>query len=90
MSAPVSAPEADVHLPHQVQHDDVPVLSFTPEETKEAFDVARNSIELLSTVLSSSPQQDVLQVSFCCVMPILLVAFFYVPFWMLSFDFYNK
>ncbi|XP_068635064.1 TOM1-like protein 1 [Aristolochia californica] len=34
--------------------------SFTPELTKEAFDVARNSIELLSTVLSSSPQQDVL------------------------------
>ncbi|XLR00161.1 hypothetical protein S83_066359, partial [Arachis hypogaea] len=35
--------------------------SFTPEQTKEAFDVARNNIELLSTVLSS-PQQDVLQV----------------------------
>ncbi|KAK7253134.1 hypothetical protein RIF29_37587 [Crotalaria pallida] len=61
----VSAPEADVHLPQQIHaHDvqyDVPVLSFTPEQTKEAFDVARNSIELLSTVLSSSPQQDVLQ-----------------------------
>ncbi|CAL0314553.1 unnamed protein product [Lupinus luteus] len=54
----VSAPEADVQI-HA--HDDVPVLSFTPEQTKEAFDVARNSIELLSTVLSSSPQQDVLQ-----------------------------
>ncbi|XP_027360228.1 TOM1-like protein 1 [Abrus precatorius] len=53
----VSAPEADVNVP---QHD-VPVLSFTLEQTKEAFDVARNSIELLSTVLSSSPQQDALQ-----------------------------
>ncbi|KAE9596485.1 hypothetical protein Lal_00007716 [Lupinus albus] len=54
----VSAPEVDVQI-HA--HDDVPVLSLTPEQTKEAFDVARNSIELLSTVLSSSPQQDVLQ-----------------------------
>ncbi|OIV92614.1 hypothetical protein TanjilG_17965 [Lupinus angustifolius] len=58
----VYAPEADVQIhAHDVQHDDVPVLSFTPEQTKEAFDVARNSIELLSTVLSSSPQEDVLQ-----------------------------
>ncbi|XP_061369388.1 TOM1-like protein 1 [Gastrolobium bilobum] len=56
----VSAPEADVDLPPEFQND-VPVQSFTPEQTKEAFDVARNSIELLSTVLSSSPQQDVLQ-----------------------------
>ncbi|KAL1211455.1 TOM1-like protein 1 [Cardamine amara subsp. amara] len=37
-----------------------PVRSFTEEETKEAFDVARNSIELLSTVLSSSPHQEAL------------------------------
>ncbi|KAJ6846408.1 TOM1-like protein 2 [Iris pallida] len=40
---------------------DVPVISFTAEQIKEAFDVARNSIELLSTVLSSSPQQDALE-----------------------------
>ncbi|KAE9606487.1 hypothetical protein Lal_00014003 [Lupinus albus] len=62
----VSAPEADVILQQQIYapddvQRDVPVLSFTPEQTKEAFDVARNSIELLSTVLSSSPKQDVLQ-----------------------------
>ncbi|KAK7307998.1 hypothetical protein VNO77_41540 [Canavalia gladiata] len=56
----VSAPEADVNLEQQFQHE-VPVQSFGPEQTKEAFDVARNSIELLSTVLSSSPQQDALQ-----------------------------
>ncbi|KAJ7547157.1 hypothetical protein O6H91_08G072400 [Diphasiastrum complanatum] len=31
------------------------------ETTTEIFDVARNSLELLSTVLSSSPQQEVLQ-----------------------------
>ena len=43
-------------------HSDVPVQTFTVEQTKEAFDVARNSIELLSTVLTSSPQQDVLKV----------------------------
>jgi len=40
----------------------VTVQTFTAEQTKEAFDVARNSIELLSTVLTSSPQQDVLKV----------------------------
>ncbi|QHO39643.1 Coatomer subunit [Arachis hypogaea] len=53
--------EVELDLPRQTQHDNIPVQSFTPEQTKEAFDVARNSIELLSTVLSS-PQQDVLQV----------------------------
>lgn len=37
------------------------IQTFSAEQTKEAFDVARNSIELLSTVLSSSPQQDVLK-----------------------------
>jgi hypothetical protein len=34
---------------------------FSPEETKEVFDVSRNSVELLSTVLTSSPQQEALQ-----------------------------
>ena len=47
----VTTPEVHVGHPGQIQHD-VPVQSFTPEQTKEAFDVARNSIELLSTVLS--------------------------------------
>uniref|UniRef100_A0A1J3JLZ9 TOM1-like protein 2 n=1 Tax=Noccaea caerulescens TaxID=107243 RepID=A0A1J3JLZ9_NOCCA len=41
-----------------VQYNAPRVQSFTVDETKEAFDVARNSIELLSTVLSSSPQQE--------------------------------
>jgi hypothetical protein len=65
----VSVPEPAYvdDVPHQFQND-VPVQVFTPEQTKEAFDVARNSIELLSTVLSSSPEQDVLQVSFCVVL----------------------
>ncbi|XLS78164.1 hypothetical protein HN51_062389 [Arachis hypogaea] len=67
--APIFTPlrlvsEAELDLPHQTQHDDIPVQSFTPEQTKEAFDVARNSIELLSTMLPSSPQQDVLQISY--------------------------
>ncbi|OMO51117.1 VHS domain-containing protein [Corchorus olitorius] len=61
-----SAQQVDASLAQQLQHDmqlqhDIPVLSFTAEQTKEAFDVARNSIELLSTVLSSSPQQDALE-----------------------------
>ncbi|KAK4284950.1 hypothetical protein QN277_001713 [Acacia crassicarpa] len=56
----VAASDVDAGLPQQVQRD-ILVQSFTPEQTKEAFDVARNSIELLSTVLSSSPQQDLLK-----------------------------
>lgn len=34
----------------------------SPENTKEVFDVARNSVELLNTVLTSSPQQEALKV----------------------------
>ncbi|XP_058085516.1 TOM1-like protein 1 [Magnolia sinica] len=53
--------ESNPNLSQQLVHHDVPAQSFSPEQTKEAFDVARNSIELLSTVLSSSPQQDALK-----------------------------
>jgi hypothetical protein len=35
-----------------------------PEDAKEIFDVSRNSVELLSTVLTSSPEQEALQVCF--------------------------
>ncbi|XP_050385159.1 TOM1-like protein 1 [Argentina anserina] len=56
----VSASELDAGLSQQIPAD-IPVQSFTPEQSKEAFVVARNSIELLSTVFSSSPQQDALQ-----------------------------
>lgn len=56
----VSASEPSVTLAQQIQHE-IPRENFTAEQTKEAFDVARNSIELLTTVLSSSPQQDALQ-----------------------------
>lgn len=35
--------------------------TLSEAHVKEVFDVARNSIELLSTVLTSSPQQDVLK-----------------------------
>ncbi|CAF1781959.1 hypothetical protein Bca4012_046014 [Brassica carinata] len=63
-----SAPAPEVNVdpaqharePEHAQYN-APVRSFTAEETKEAFDIARNSIELLSTVLSSSPQHDALQ-----------------------------
>lgn len=40
---------------------DLPI-DESPEKTKEVFDVARNSVELLNTVLTSSPQQEALQV----------------------------
>lgn len=56
----VSEAEANTYVPQHTHHD-IPIRSFSKEQIKEAFDVARNSIELLSTVLSSSPQQDVLQ-----------------------------
>jgi hypothetical protein len=87
----VSVPEPAYvdDVPHQFQND-VPVQVFTPEQTKEAFDVARNSIELLSTVLSSSPEQDVLQVSFCVVLCCIIsciCCFFRVSCFMHSFDF---
>ncbi|KAK3013004.1 hypothetical protein RJ639_008736 [Escallonia herrerae] len=57
-SIPVSEPNAS--LAQQIHHE-IPVRSFSAEQTKEAFDVARNSVELLTTVLSSSPQQDALK-----------------------------
>ncbi|CAN4089380.1 unnamed protein product [Withania somnifera] len=56
----VSASEPSVTLGQQIQHE-IPWENFSVEQTKEAFDVARNSVELLTTVLSSSPQQDALQ-----------------------------
>lgn len=56
----VSASEPNVTLAQQMQHE-IPRENFSAEQTKEAFDVARNSLELLTTVLSSSPQQDALQ-----------------------------
>lgn len=57
----VVASETNAIHVEQTQHD-APIQSYTPEQTKETFDIARNSIELLTTVLSSSPQQDALKV----------------------------
>jgi len=51
----------------QEGYQEIPDESFVPARTvpavqvNEAFEVARNSVELLSTVLSSSPQKEVLQ-----------------------------
>lgn len=72
----VSGSESNVDFPQPQAHHDIPFEGFSPEQTKETFDVARNSIELLSTVLSSSPQQDALKVIFffyclefyCCLL----------------------
>ncbi|WOL16652.1 TOM1-like protein 2 [Canna indica] len=60
---PRSVLETESHgnVAQQTYDDGVPTLSFTEEQIKEAFDVARNSVELLSTVLSSSPHQEALQ-----------------------------
>lgn len=46
---------------NQQTYNDFHAHNLTAEQTKEAFDVARNSIELLSTVLTSSPHQEALQ-----------------------------
>ncbi|KAL8199863.1 hypothetical protein R6Q57_013431 [Mikania cordata] len=61
---PRSIPPSEVYpVPPQNIHQEtvIPIQSMSAEQTKEAFDVARNSLELLSTVLSSSPQLDALQ-----------------------------
>ncbi|KAJ1693469.1 hypothetical protein LUZ63_010167 [Rhynchospora breviuscula] len=57
---PRTIPEVTLHTdaPYLTTHETPPVPSFTSEQTKEEFSVARNTIELLSTVLSSSPQKD--------------------------------
>lgn len=53
-------------------HHDTPVHRLSPEQTKETLDVARNSIELLTTVLSSSLQQDALKVFLFLVTVLIL------------------
>lgn len=60
---PRSVPEAESLANLSQEAYNAPVQSFSPEQIKEAFDVARNSMELLSMVLSSSPQQDALKVN---------------------------
>ncbi|OAY81927.1 TOM1-like protein 2 isoform X1 [Ananas comosus] len=55
----ISETESYANVTNPTYHE-VAVHSFTAEQTKEAFDVARNSVELLSTVLSSSPQKEAL------------------------------
>ncbi|CAI8617100.1 unnamed protein product [Vicia faba] len=60
-SGSASAPEAGRSLQHLIQHENH-FTSYTSQQTKEAFDVARNCSDLLSSVLSSSsPQLTVLQ-----------------------------
>ncbi|WOG87134.1 hypothetical protein DCAR_0206357 [Daucus carota subsp. sativus] len=43
-----TVPESNASLAQQM-YNEVLVISFSPEQTKEVFDVARNSIELLRT-----------------------------------------
>ncbi|KAK4775438.1 hypothetical protein SAY87_023399 [Trapa incisa] len=56
----VVASEPDAGHVQEAQYD-AQIPSYTAEQTKEAFDVAKNSMELLTTVLSSSPPQDALK-----------------------------
>ncbi|OEL34391.1 hypothetical protein BAE44_0004590 [Dichanthelium oligosanthes] len=63
-SVPAAEPYSEAA---QEGYQEIPDESFAPARTvpavqvNEAFEVARNSVELLSTVLSSSPQKEVLQ-----------------------------
>ncbi|XP_078162530.1 target of Myb protein 1 isoform X2 [Carex rostrata] len=55
---------AGSEIPPQQVYGEMPpseLHTFNAQQIKEAFDVAHNSVELLSTVLSSSPTQDALQ-----------------------------
>lgn len=56
----VPASGSNANLMQQI-HDETPAQRFSAEQIKEAFDVAKNSTELLNTVLSSSPHEDVLK-----------------------------
>ncbi|KAJ3681659.1 hypothetical protein LUZ60_014232 [Juncus effusus] len=56
---PRSVPESESYIP--TNQEAPPVRAYGPDEIKEAIDVARNSIEILSTVLSSSPQKEALE-----------------------------
>ncbi|KAG6429410.1 hypothetical protein SASPL_107461 [Salvia splendens] len=59
-------PPRSVAAPDSLElRNEFPAQRFSAEQTKEALNVARNSIELLNSVLSSSPPEDILQVRAC-------------------------
>ncbi|KAH6809760.1 Target of Myb protein 1 [Perilla frutescens var. frutescens] len=58
----LSTPPRSVTASELLQLDhEIPAQRLSAEQTKEALDVARNSIELLNSVLSSSPPEDILR-----------------------------
>ena len=60
---PVGYPSAILDQQQGYQNVFVPQSSnLSQEQKQEVFAVARNSIEILSTVLTSSPQQEALKV----------------------------
>ncbi|KAH6558464.1 hypothetical protein KP509_1Z062500 [Ceratopteris richardii] len=65
--APIFTPPRTIPEEFRVEAESTRVIPTfnepAPEQPKEILDVARNSVELLSTVLTSSPQQEVLKVS---------------------------
>lgn len=62
LGIPVGYPSATLDQEQAYQNVFVPQVSnLSQEQKQEAFAVARNSIELLDTVLTSSPQQEALK-----------------------------
>ncbi|KAL8546694.1 hypothetical protein ACS0TY_006430 [Phlomoides rotata] len=59
--APIFTPPISVVTSELIATLSQPAQRFSAEQIKEAFNVARNSTELLNTVLSSSPNEDVLK-----------------------------
>ncbi|KAH6815386.1 Target of Myb protein 1 [Perilla frutescens var. frutescens] len=58
----LSTPPRSVTASELLQLDhEIPAQRLSAEQTKEALDVARNSIELLNSVLSSSTPEDILR-----------------------------
>ena len=72
-------PPRSVAAPDSLElRNEIPAQRFSAEQTKEAFNVARNSIELLNSVLSSSPPEDILQVLLLILNLIYLLVCIYV------------
>jgi hypothetical protein len=68
-SAPITTPQA---APQGLREEAPPLTGKAlAAKSKETFEVARNSIELLNTVLTSSPKEETLKVGGCLVALVL-------------------
>jgi hypothetical protein len=70
-SAPITTPQAAPG----VRREEAPPLTgeALAAKSKETFEVARNSIELLNTVLTSSPKEETLKVGGCIIAETLVI-----------------